>query len=974
MKRLLFLLLLISGFAPAMAQDYVPDGELNELGDLITRKEIMLPMEDGTNLATDVFMPIVADTMAIKDLELDLGDLIGIPGQVITIPTLKFAEPGTQLYVYPDQDDPTSLPVFFSRTPYNKKGPELGQVGALLGYQSIRQDMRGRYASGGVYMPMYADAWDKTPYLNYGHPLDTTANKEANTHHDGAESIDLIASGLRLQGDSIVVDPTGASPLPYANNGKIGMFGASAEGNCQLSLAAAKKIDPNADRGLKCLLPVVGSGEFYHSTGHHNGMFRERIIDGWLRGQVEQYDYLDDNSDTSVYNHLHSLQDYGPNIPSSKLAAETAIDFWTVDNAAHYPNGGARAVMDISAAPLDANGNPDPNGSVSRYTNMEVPTYHLTGWWDIFIDGQIDTWQRMKRHTSETKPYQKIVIGPWAHQTIGSSQTGDMRGDNIYPDNVGEIIGASLDNIDVDNLDLGEIGKSEVIGWFRAWLGEPTMQLPPIDEWQYVADILGNEVYVKLPADTLEIPFVEFFNFIAGSGGLSEFPVKVKGLGVVDSNEVQYIDIPATGTNVVGLGGVVELPETESVEWDANKPGGKKDIRYYVVGPVNDGVSGVEGPTTGNYWVEADTFPKMDVTMETLYFHANGKLTQAPPTTDEGMLTYFADPDNPVLTHGGPNMIVSTPDRERDSQGQMDFTDPDYKNQVLTRPTTELDGEMYTDLLAFETPGTVVDSFSIIGYSNITLYAEAQPLGFQQLDSTNADYVVRVLDVYPDGRELYVYEGACNIRARQYAKGFTTDNIDNNAPWSNMVPDSVYEVTFESLPIAYTFGHDHKIKILISSSNYPRFQPCPNVPLNQGEFFRRRQFGNDPYEYDGQLVFPRKQLNSLHFSDVYQMKIEMPRVGKQFTTAREEVLDDEMPNANLLTVYPNPTSDYVGVRFSQQGEYRITLLDPTGKRVMQETLMDGGQLDVRHLPRGLYILNAESAAGEFVKSSKLVLR
>jgi predicted acyl esterase len=81
---------------------------------------------------------------------------------------------------------------------------------------------------------------------------------------------------------------------------------------------------------------------------------------------------------------------------------------------------------------------------VSRYTNIQVPVYNLTGWWDIFIDGQIQTWQYLMKYLPDSlKKYQKLLIGPWAHQTIGTRSTGDMRvlpdgRDHRYPLNVTE--------------------------------------------------------------------------------------------------------------------------------------------------------------------------------------------------------------------------------------------------------------------------------------------------------------------------------------------------------------------------------------------------------------------------------------------------------------------------------------------------------------------------------------------------------
>ena len=97
-----------------------------------------------------------------------------------------------------------------------------------------------------------------------------------------------------------------------------------------------------------------------------------------------------------VHNTLHTSWDYGNN--NKFDAATEAIDHFTTwrpnENfmAGYYPNANGRADMDASRAMLNAaTGEGDPNGTLSRYTNMDVPAYHLFGWWDIFVDGQIET-------------------------------------------------------------------------------------------------------------------------------------------------------------------------------------------------------------------------------------------------------------------------------------------------------------------------------------------------------------------------------------------------------------------------------------------------------------------------------------------------------------------------------------------------------------------------------------------------------
>ena len=56
--------------------------------------------------------------------------------------------------------------------------------------------------------------------------------------------------------------------------------------------------------------------------------------------------------------------------------------------------------LNASFAPINSAGESDGAGTFSRYNNLEVPAYHLTGWWDIFIDGQIETYNKIMDNTS----------------------------------------------------------------------------------------------------------------------------------------------------------------------------------------------------------------------------------------------------------------------------------------------------------------------------------------------------------------------------------------------------------------------------------------------------------------------------------------------------------------------------------------------------------------------------------------------
>ncbi len=921
------------------------NGTIDGIEEMVERKEHMVMMPDGARLATDVFVPILQD---------DFNASFNLFGNNITI---KIAKKGTQYYYYPGQANPWQLPVIFTRTPYNKEDPTQGQLEALMGYAGILQDMRGRYRSEGVYIPMYSDSWDKRPYLNSptsGHPLDRTPNKEANTHEDGYNTLQWILNGLRYDSNGdLVIDSTDQ----LLCNGNVGMLGASALGNSQYQLAGAHKIDPNQP-GLKALVPIVASAEHYHATGHHNGVYRERIIDGWLRGQVERYNFVNDPTDTSVHNGIHSLQDFGPHVTTSLKAAEIAIDAWAVDNAAHYPHSELRPVMDMSRATLDINGNPMRNGPVSRYTYLDVPIYHLTGWWDIFTDGQIQTWQYLlKELKTQNRYYQKLVLGPWAHQTIGSKKTGDV----TYKDNVGHILGVTFDDISTSNI--GDIGKSEMIVWFRKLLGEPTVIFPPINEWQNIG-IPGTQIMV--PADTFTASFAEFFNFINGTGPLSNFPIKIKS-ALSDSNQIQYITIPATGQSLIGDTSGAVLTSVQNIELDASKPGGMKPVRFYVVGPNgNDPYDGLNGnPSVGNYWFEADTFPIPSIVTPTpLYLHQNGTLDFVKPTTNEGTLSYISDPNNPVITTGGNNMIVYTPDGSRTSQGQMDLANLDWKTKTMDRP----------DVLQFVS-NTITDSLSIIGEPIAILYAKTKPQGTQFLNESNCDFIVRILDVCPDGRELFVCEGAMNICARDYARAYAEDKwlISNQAvdtiKWSNAKSDSIYELKFKMLPIAYSFGKGHKIKVLISSSNYPRYQSNPNIPLEENEFFRRRPYEDKTYTYQGVTMYSRPVNQTIAFANNMPTQIILPLKGGTLYP-----VSTDKPSKNpSLTVYPNPANDNVTIVFNETGDFSYQVANILGQTVSIGKLSNFTNINTSQFEAGAYIINIMNNEQKIVATQKLIV-
>ena len=91
---------------------------------------------------------------------------------------------------------------------------------------------------------------------------------------------------------------------------------------------------------------------------------------------------------------------------------------------------------------------------------------------------------------------------------------------------------------------------------------------------------------------------------------------------------------------------------------------------------------------------------------------------------------------------------------------------------------------------------------------------------FVTSNCTDTDFTVKLTDVYPDGRSMLITDGSLTVRSR--------NNYTSEAFMSGNQTD-VYELFVDLWSTAYVFAPGHKIRIAISSSNYPRFAVNPNT-------------------------------------------------------------------------------------------------------------------------------------------------
>lgn len=1036
-------LLLSSTAAFSQTKAWENNGQLDAFEEFTTKYTLPMQLPDGVRLYTDMYLPRLRDSLVQP---FNIETTIPFVGLVKAKGTPTFIEKGEQIIFYDSingqpNPNPYQLPTIFTRTPYDKGEQDetdvVGSILAILGYNYCLQDMRGRYQSEGVYFPMYSDSWNKNAYHpNWAHVLDYTPftdPKNSNKHEDGYESIKIIArmdsayfAGLGFHDLAKKLYEGYPHTNTKVNNGSIGMFGASALGNTQLQLALAHRITDSIPE-LKCLMPIVATTEHYVSTGYNNGVFRDRIVTGWLKGQI--FTGTDDDAiptDLDRQNNIHSSADYdlpkqfevnGINLLYNQNkfdAANLCIDHFTskrylryptndLDFAGFYPASVGRADMDASVAWVNQDGEsvqklgngvevPLPDLKYSRYGNLRTSVMHITGWWDIFTEGQINTHNYAVKALKEAgqdhyAKMQKTIIGPWAHQTVGSRVSGDRRIDPVtgrdsrYPENVSEITKVDLSDVELTNVPLDQIIQSDIITWFRYnlnyngndTLGEPKFIIRAGKRWQKLDSLFIFNKWdtikeVRLPANDVIIPFGQMINFLAGTDSLNGITLEIKTENGIISVPMPPIKptgalLPALANNKVK--GIAKTNFLDSIA----------AYRLYLAGPdyQADAEKGFNNTGVGNYWLNLEEFPpKTGVEWKKMYLHQNGSIDNSAPTTNEGFRTYIHDPDDPILTCGGNNMIVRAPDGTRNSQSQIDASSPENAEYTMNRE----------GVISFATEA-LTDTFSILGFPVCSLYAKTNPGGVLN-GPTDTDWFVRLFDEFPDGRVLFVQEGCVNARARDWARSLVDkmtidpshpsyfngieDSADRYIPYTNINIGDVIEYVFKFQPIGYTFGKGHKLRVLISSSNYTRYQVNPNLPMNDGEFFRRKPGDGQIYRYNGVDMTARVAVQRIAFSPSNATSLVFPVWNSKNYVGVKEV--ENKVAAFDVNVFPNPASDFVQLFVNKFGAYQVQITDVAGKAIQNIDFDDNTIIDLSKFTAGIYfakVIDSKNPANAVVK-------
>jgi putative CocE/NonD family hydrolase len=123
------------------------------------------------------------------------------------------------------------------------------------------------------------------------------------------------------------------------------------------------------------------------------------------------------------------------------------------------------------------------------------------------------------------------------------------------------------------------------------------------------------------------------------------------------------------------------------------------------------------------------------------------------------------------------------------------------------------------------------------------------PTLYVSSNAKDTDFTVKVLDVYPDGRAYNLDESIQRMRYR--------DGYDKPLAW--MEKGKVYKVTLQPLTTSNYFAPGHRLRIEVSSSNFPRFDRNLNTgedPATSTRMRKADQTVHHSREYPSHVVLP----------------------------------------------------------------------------------------------------------------------
>jgi putative CocE/NonD family hydrolase len=196
-------------------------------------------------------------------------------------------------------------------------------------------------------------------------------------------------------------------------------------------------------------------------------------------------------------------------------------------------------------------------------------------------------------------------------------------------------------------------------------------------------------------------------------------------------------------------------------------------------------------------WRDEQDWPLPDTSYEAWYLDGSGQanssagdgLLRPQPPAAEATDTYLYDPLRPVPTLGGRIMLPTTANQA----GAVDQRQAEARDDVLC---------FSSDVLT--------EPLEVTGHVSLTLFASSS--------APDTDFTGKLVDVFPDGRAIYLTDGILRTRYR--------DSLAEPEP---LTPGQPYELSLDLSVTSNVFLPGHRIRLEVSSSNFPRYDRNSNT-------------------------------------------------------------------------------------------------------------------------------------------------
>ena len=233
-----------------------------------------------------------------------------------------------------------------------------------------------------------------------------------------------------------------------------------------------------------------------------------------------------------------------------------------------------------------------------------------------------------------------------------------------------------------------------------------------------------------------------------------------------------------------------------------------------------------------NIWQASESWPPKNAKLKTFYLNSegnantrfgDGKLTPYPDQRGKRSDSFDYDPMNPVTSYGGGVCCTG--------------------NAVQGGAFDQREMEEREDILVY-TSDPLEEGIEMSGFIESVLYLSS--------DVKDTDLTIKIIDVLPDGIAYNLDETIQRVR---YREGYDKEVF--------MGKDKVYKVELTPMATSNYFKKGHRIRVEVSSSNFPRFS-------------RNLNTGGDNYD-ESESVVAR---NTIHHSKRYPSHIKLPFISR----------------------------------------------------------------------------------------------